>query len=175
MNEQRNQRQQQMLLDFAKKNTAAKRKPRVSINPATRLPSLERLLEIDAEAEAAAAAERQANEGSWAAMSHKRRQAEISERDFQRFKETMQAAKAEERRRQAHGDAAKADRLPPAPDVTADWLGIGGGNVAQDAPGRARAGQRDSDIEPRPDASERILGDAGDGGGNHGSQQEQNR
>lgn len=59
MKEQQQQQQQQRLLDFAKRDTAAKRKPRVSIDPAIRLPSWERLLEIDAEAEAAAA--RQAN------------------------------------------------------------------------------------------------------------------
>ncbi len=52
MNEQRDQRQRQMLLAFAKKNTPPKRKPRVSINPAIRLPSLAELLRIDAEAEA---------------------------------------------------------------------------------------------------------------------------
>lgn len=97
----------------------------------------------------------------------RKRQPKVTERDFRRFKETMQAAKASERTRQPHGDAApvvysdallrvsvvvdaggelwlcprrpggwssrqrlqmtpeaRAQRLRPASDVTAEWLGI---------------------------------------------------
>ncbi len=36
----------------------------------------------------------------------KRRQPKVTKADFERFKRTLQAAKAKERQRQAHGDAA---------------------------------------------------------------------
>jgi hypothetical protein len=62
-------------------------------------------------------------------------------------------------------EAAKVDPLTLARDLTPGELGIPAENSPPDASGRARAGQRESEIEHRPDALQGILGDADGGAG----------
>lgn len=114
----------------------------------------------------------------------RRRQPQVTERDFRRFKETMLQAKASERTRQPHGDAApviyhdallrtlvvvehggqlwlcprrpggwssrqrlqmtdaaRSERLGPARDISAGWLGVITGNGCEDSTETSAAGQ----------------------------------
>ncbi|MBC8868435.1 MAG: hypothetical protein H8E44_03415 [Planctomycetes bacterium] len=49
-------------------------------------------------------------------------------------------------------------RLQPARGISPAWLGIQAKSSPRIAPESTQAGNHDSDIEQRPDASERILG-----------------